>query len=102
MTASTPSGPADERPEGRHAQRRPGPALPGHLVAVDAGDHGGGFPRDVHQDGSRRPAVHGPVVNPRQHDQRGHHVHPDGDRKEQGDGGRGTQPGQDADHRPDE
>ena len=40
----------DEGAEGRNPQGRAGPAVAGHLVAVEAGHHRGGFARDVHQD----------------------------------------------------
>ena len=58
--------PPDERAQGRHPQRRPGPALAGHLIAVEAGHHAGRFPGDVQQDGGGGTAVHGPIIDPGQ------------------------------------
>ncbi len=42
-------GPGDEGADGRDPEGLPGPALQGHLVAVQAGHDGRRFPRDVDQ-----------------------------------------------------
>jgi hypothetical protein len=61
--------PGEERAERRGGERRPGAALPRHLVAVDGGHGGRGFAGQVDEDRRRRAAVLGAVINPRQHDQ---------------------------------
>ena len=52
-TASTSGGEAsgDERAQGRNGQRGTRAPLARHLVAVQAGDHRGGFARHIDQDG---------------------------------------------------
>ena len=88
--------------EGGNEEGRAAPTLAGHLVAVQAGDDRGGLPRDVHQDGGGRAAVHGPVVDPGQHDDRARGVDAECRRDEQGDARHGPDAGQDADDRPPE
>ena len=59
--------PGDERSDGRHAERRTGPPLPRHLVAVEARDDRGRLARDVDQDRRGRSPVHGAVEDRRKH-----------------------------------
>ncbi len=92
--------PGDEGADRRYPQRRAGPAVLAHLVAVEAGHDGGGLARQVHQDGGRRTAVHGPVVNAGKHDDGGRGVHPEGEGDEHGRPGNGPDAGEDADDRP--
>ena len=68
----------EERPQRRDAQRRPGPALPRHLVAVEHGDDRRHLARQIDQDRGRRAAVGGAVVDAGQHDQRRHRRQPVG------------------------
>ena len=75
----------DKGAEGRDAQGRSGPSVPGHLVAVQARHHRGGFPGDVQQDRSRGAAVHGAVEYARQHDHRRDRIHLEGHRQEKRD-----------------
>jgi hypothetical protein len=89
-----------KRADGGDGERGAGPPLFGHLIPIDAGDDRGRLAGDVQENGGRGAAVHGPVVNPGQHDdgcQRG----PDGvgERQEEGDGRRRPQAGQDPHHR---
>ena len=93
-------GPGDEGADGRNPQRRAGPALPGHLVAVQAGHDRGGFARKVHQDGGGRAAVHGPVIDAGQHDDGGGGIHAEGEGNEHGRPGHRPDAGQDPDDRP--
>ena len=92
----------DERPKGGNAQRRTGPALSGHLIPVQAGDHRGRFPRDVDQDGGRRSSIHGAVIDPGKHDDGRHRGDMERVWKEQGNGGRRAETRKDADKRPHE
>ena len=78
-------------------ERRPRPPLPGHLVAVDRGDRGGGLAGDAHQHGGDRAAVHGAVVDRRQHDDGAGRVEAEGQRQEDRDPGDRADAGQDAD-----
>ena len=95
-------GPGDEGAEGRDPQGRPGPSLAGHLIPVQAGHDGGRLAGDVDQDRGGRSAVHGPVVDPGQHDDRRDRAHREGDRQEDRHGARRPDPGQDPDQRPDQ
>ena len=70
MRPTTLMVPADEGPHGRDAQGRARSSLAGHLVSVQTGHHRGGFAGDIEKDGSRGAAIHGPIVDPRQHDDR--------------------------------
>ena len=94
------SVPAMKEPNRRYSQRRAGPAVPGHLVAVEAGHDGGGLSRQVHQDGGRRAAVHGPVVDAGKHDDGGGGVHAEGEGDEHGRPGNGPDARENADDRP--
>ena len=78
----------------RAAPARP---LTGHLIAVEAGDDGRSFSRDIQQDRSGRAAVHGAVANAREHDDGGDRIEREGGRQEQRDGRRRTDPGKHAD-----
>ena len=91
----------DERADGGDGKRRPGAPLFGHLIPIDARDDRGRLSGDVQENRGRGAAVHGPVVDPGQHDDGGQRV-PDGvgERQEKGDGRRRPQAGQDPDHRP--
>ena len=87
----------DERTDGAHGQRRTGPPLLGHLVAVDAGDHGGGLARDVQENGGGGAAVHGPVIDSGEHDDGRSRIEAEGRRDEESDAGDGPESRQDAD-----
>jgi hypothetical protein len=76
----------DEGPEGRDAQSRACPSLPGHLITVDAGDRGRRFTGDVDQNGRCRTPVHGPVKNAREHNDGRGRRKVEGDRQQQGNG----------------
>ena len=56
-------GPGYEGPYRRDGQGGPGPSFLGHLVPVDAGHYGGGFPGYVEEDGGGGAAVHGAVID---------------------------------------
>ena len=58
----------EERADRGDAERRAGAALPRHLVAVDGGDDGRRFARDVDQDRGGRAAVLRAVIDAGQHD----------------------------------
>src|SRR5690606_24730084 len=60
--------PGDEGTDRRDGQSGTRLSLPGHLVTVQGGDHGGGFAGGVQENGGGRPAVHRSVVNPGQQD----------------------------------
>ena len=89
--------PGDKGTESRDSQGRSRPPLPGHLIPVDAGDGRRGLPGDVDQDRRGRAAVHGPVKNAGQHDDRRGRGDGKGDRQEERDGRGGSDPRQDAD-----
>ena len=91
--------PGDEGAEGGDAQGGSRPPLPGHLVTVETGDHRGRLARDVDQDRRCRTSVHGPIVDPGQHDDRRDRGNVKGAGQEEGDGRRGSQAGQHADQR---
>ncbi len=92
-------GPRDERSEGGDAQRGARAPRARHLVAVQARDDGGGFAGDVGEDRRRRAAVHGTVVDARQHDDRGRRRHGVGDGEQQRHGGHRADSRQHADER---
>ena len=92
----------EERPERRYRQRRPGTALPRHLVPVDAGDDRGGFARKIYQNGGGRAAILRAVEDPGEHDEARGRLEVKGQRQQHGDGGDGTYAGEDADQRPDQ
>ena len=94
--------PAMKGPKGGNPQGRAGPSLAGHLVAVQAGNHRGGLSWDVNQDGSGGSAVHGPIIDPGQHDDRRNRGNMKGAGQEQGHGGHRAQPGQNPDQRADQ
>ena len=96
---SVPTQPAKNEPMPAAASAGPGAALPGHLVAVDAGDHRGRFARQVDQDGGGGAAVLRAVVDAGQHDQRRHRRQRVGGRQQHGDGGDRADAGQHADQR---
>ena len=90
---------ADERADRRDAERGAAAALLGHLVAVDAGDHRGGFARHVDQHRGDRAAIHRAVVDGGQHDEGAGRVELEGQRdQDRGAGGR-PEAGQHADQR---
>ena len=101
VSAMTAIVPAIKEPKA--AIPRAGPALPflGHLMPVQAGDHRGRLTRDIHQDGSGRAAVHGAVIDPGQHDDRGNRGDLEGGGKEQGNGSSRAETGQNTHQRPD-
>jgi hypothetical protein len=92
----------EEGAERRRAERDAGAALLGHLVAVQRGDDRGRLAGDVHQDGRRRAAVLGAVIDAGEHDQRAHRIEPEGDRQQDGDGRDRADARQHADQRADE
>lgn len=83
----------DKGTEGSHAEGRSRSSLQCHLMAVETGDHCGRLSRDIDQDRSRRSSVHGPVVNPGQHDDRRNRRDVKGAGQKEGNGGRGPQSG---------
>ncbi len=94
--------PGDEGADGRHSQGGPGPALFGHLVAVQAGDDGRGLPGDVQQNRGGRTAVLGAVINSREHDDGRDRRDLEGNGQKDGYGGHGADAGEDPDERPQE
>ena len=94
--------PGDIGSDRRHGQSRTRPSLLGHGVPVDAGHDRSRFAGNAHENGSRRPAVHGAVVNPRQENDRRGGVQAEGRGQKHADPGQGTHPGQNADHGPDQ
>ena len=87
----------EERAQGGGRQGLAGPALLGHLIAVDRGHHRGAFARQVDQDRGGRAAVLGAVIDAREHDQGRDRRQREGQRQEHGDGGQRPQAGQHAD-----
>src|SRR5262249_5967206 len=86
-----------ERADRGDGERGPGAALPRHLVAVEAGNDGGGFTWDVDQHRGGRAAVLRTVVNAREHDQRADRRQAKGDRQQHRNGGDRADAGQNAD-----
>ena len=84
MSASTDKVPAIKELNAAIPSACPRAALPGHLVPVQAGHDRCRFPRDVHENGSRGAAIHGSVVDPRQHDDRRNGRKVKGVRQQQG------------------
>ena len=78
--------PGEERAERGHAERGSGAPLPGHLVAVDAGDDRRRFAGHVGEDRSGRAAVLRAVVDAGEHDQRAERAQAEGDRQQHRDG----------------
>ena len=92
----------EEGGDGRDGQRRAGAPLAGHLVPVEAGHDGGGFPGDVHQDGRGRAAVLRPVEDPGQHDHRRGGGEAEGERQQHGRGVERRDAREHPDQRPDQ
>src|SRR5262245_20328248 len=88
--------------EPKAARPSAGPALPRHLVAVDAGHHRGRLTGNVDEDRRRGAAVHRAVIDARHHDDGRRRRHREGGRQQQRHGGDRAQPGQHADQRADE
>ena len=86
--------PAMNEAEGGDPERRPRPALAGHLVPIQAGDDGGRFPRDIDENGCGGSSVLGAVIDPRDHDDGGCRVHVKCQGDQQGNGPRGPNPRQ--------
>jgi hypothetical protein len=84
------------------SERRPGAALPGHGVAIQAGDDRSGLARHVQQDRGGRAAVLRAMENAGQQDQRGFGRHAEGQRQQQRDGGDRPQTRQHARQRADQ
>ena len=76
---------------------RPALALFGKLVTVQAGHYRRALAGHVYQDRGDGPAVFGPIVDARQHDDACHGIAAEGERHQHGDGRRGAKAGQDAD-----
>ena len=89
-------GAGDERADRRHRQRRPGPAPPGHLVAVERRDHRPRLAGDVDQDRGRGAAVHRPVVDAGEHDEGGRRLERERRGQEQGHRAHRPDAGEDA------
>ena len=89
--------PGKEGPERRRGERRPGPPLLGHLVAIDGGHGGRRLAGQVDQDRRRRSPVLGPVVDAGKHDQGGNRLEVERDRQQHGDRGGRPDAGQHAD-----
>ena len=91
--------PGEEGAERGCGERRTGPPLPRHLVAVDRSDRRRGLPREVDQDRGGRAAVLRAVIDAGEHDERRHRLEPEGDRKQHRDRRGRADPRQHADHR---
>ena len=96
------NGAGDEGADCSNAQSRACAPLPGHLVAVQAGDHGGRFTGNIDQDGSCGAPIHGAVINASQHDDGRFGGGLEGGGKEQGHGTHGPDPRQYTDQSSDE
>ena len=92
----------EEGPDRGGCQRRPGPALLGHLVTVERGDRRRRLTGQVDQDGRRRAAVLCAVVDAGQHDQSRHRLEVERDRQQQRHRRRRPDAGQHADRRPEQ
>ena len=75
---------ADERSDGGNPECGAAAPLLGHLMAVEAGHDRSGLPGHVDQYRGDGAAVHGAVVDRRQHDQGAGRVEPEGERNEDG------------------
>ena len=99
-------GSGNKRAKSGNAQGRARSSLAGHLVAVQTGDDGCRFSGNIDQDRSRRPAIHGPVINSGQHDDGGFGSGFESRGKEQGHGPHGPDarqyPDEGSDEDPDE
>ena len=98
----TPTVPPTNEADRLHHQRRPGAPLPGQGIAVEGGGDGRRFARRVEQDRGDRAAVHGGVVDRRQHHHGGDRVHAEGERHEDRDPGRRPEARDDPDHHADQ
>ena len=74
----------DERSDRRDRQRGARPPLPRHLVAVDAGHHGGSLARQVGEDRGGRAAIARAVIDAGEHDERAIRRQPEGERQQHG------------------
>ena len=92
----------EERADRRDRQRGARASLPRHLVAVERGDHGRRFARDVDQDRRGRSAVLRAVIDAGEHDQGAHGRQPEGDRQQHRDGRDGADARQHAHERADQ
>ncbi len=95
-------GSGNERADRGDGQRRPGPSLFRHRVTVEGGHDAGRLSRDIDQDRGRRAPVHGPVIDPRQHDQTGGGTELQGQGDDQGHGRRRAETRQHPDQRADQ
>ena len=84
LEAQNPQRSGDEGADGHQRQGCPGPPFLGHLVAVETGHDTRRFTRDIDQDRGGRSSVHGPVPDPRHHDQAGYRAILHGEGKHQG------------------
>ena len=82
--------PGNERADGGGRERRAGPAVAGHLVALERRDDGGAFARGVEQDRGGRAAIHRPVINAGEENEGCSRLDLEGDRQEKRDGERRT------------
>ena len=89
----------DERADGGDGERGAGTTLAGHLVAVDAGDHGGRLARNAHQDRRGGAAIHGAVVDAGEQDDGGGRRQPEADRQQDADASKGAEAGEHTDDR---
>ena len=80
-------GAADERADRGDGERGAAAARFRHLVAVDRRDGGGALAGHVHQHGGDRAAIHGAVVDRRQHDDRAGRIELEGQRQQDCDAG---------------
>jgi hypothetical protein len=83
-------------------KRRAGAALPRHLVAVEAGDHGSRFARNIDQHRGRRAAILRAVINACEHDQRADRRQAERDWQKHGDCRNGADARQYANERTDQ
>ena len=102
MSPIVPRMPATKEADRGNSQGYPAASLARHLVTVNGGYNGRALTRNIEQDRGRRPAVHGAVVDRAHHDHGGCRVHPEGERNQHRDRGRGTQTGQDSHQRAEE
>ena len=87
----------EERADRGDRECGPRPALARHLVAVEAGDDGGGLTGDVDQNRGGRTAVLSAVINAGEHDQRADRRQAECDRQQHRDGRNRADAGQNAD-----
>jgi hypothetical protein len=91
----------DERADRGDRERRPGPTLARHLVAVQTGHHRGRLAGYVDEDRRRRASVLRAVVDAGQHDHRGGRRKRERDRQQHRRRGQRADAGQHADQRSD-